>query len=230
MILREGTVDRDVFVANHEQNEYRIPDWINDWIVLDIGAHIGAFSYTCIQRGARHVYAYEPDSGNYTVAEQNLREFANSVTLSELAVWGSGPIKHWPLKLTAYGTLGTTVNTGGGSVVFGQGTQPVKSIQFDDAIQLALTNHDTDMVDLVKMDCEGSEWPILFTSKSLGHIRQIVGEFHEGILPFALRGRIQYKVDDLARLLEHHNFTVRYERHGTIEEGLGLFIAERNSL
>ena len=213
MILREGTVDRDVFTANHEQNEYRIPDNIHNWLVIDIGAHIGAFTYTCIQRGAKHVYAYEPDSQNYIVADQNLRDFGEKVTLTKLAVWGSGPIKYWPLRLSTYGMLGTTINTGGCSVVYGQGVEEVAAIEFDDAIQVALATHGRKYIDLVKMDCEGSEWPILFTSKKLAKIKHIVGEFHEGILPFSLRGRIEFGVNDLVDELEKHNFAVYYERH-----------------
>lgn len=231
MILRPGTVDLDVYVANHEQNEYRIPDKIDDWLVIDIGAHIGAFTYTCIQRGAKHVYAFEPDSGNYGIADQNLRPFEDKVTLAKLAVWGSGNLlKNWPLYLTPYGMLGTTINTGGGSLVFGEGTQAVAAIEFDDVIKLALSNHDHKWIDLVKMDCEGSEWPILFTSKKLDRIKQIVGEFHEGILPFTLHSKIHYTVDDLIKLLESHHFTVKYERHGPLEQGLGLFIAEREDM
>lgn len=230
MILREGTVDKDVYVANHEHNEYRIPDRLDNWVVIDIGAHIGAFTYTCIQRGAKHVYAYEPDPQNHSVADQNLRGFGEQVTLSKLAVWGTGPVKYWPLRLSGYGMLGTTINTGGCSVVFGQGIETVAAIDFDDAIMLALDWHETDRIDLIKMDCEGSEWPILFTSKKLDKIKRIVGEFHEGILPFSLRGRIQYGVNDLVELLEKHDFSVQYERHGTLEEGLGLFFAQRKEL
>ena len=48
MILRPGTSDRDVFIANYEQNEYRLPSDMQGQVVIDIGAHIGAFTYTVL--------------------------------------------------------------------------------------------------------------------------------------------------------------------------------------
>jgi hypothetical protein len=34
-------------------------------------------------------------------------------------------------------------------------------------------------VRLLKMDCEGSEWPLLYTSSELDRVQAVCGEYHE---------------------------------------------------
>lgn len=227
MILRPGTVDRDVFVANHEQNEYDLPERIDDWVVIDGGAHIGSFSYTCLTRGAQHVFSFEPENHNYTICKQNLAEFALRSTVSRLALWGNGLIGPRQLKISEWGMLGTTLNTGGGSLVYGEGIQNVYRVALDDIINLARVNCQVREIDLLKLDVEGSEWPILFGSDKLNQIKRIVGEFHEGTLPFKVKGQSTFTMEDLIERLTQLGFQVESRRHGSPEEGLGLFSAER---
>jgi len=64
---------------------------------------------------------------------------------------------------------------GNGSMgkVFEGGEIEVKSIRLDDVLE----KHET--VRLIKIDVEGSEYEILFTSKKLERVKVITGEFHE---------------------------------------------------
>jgi len=96
----------------------------------------------------------------------------------------------------------------------------------------------------VKLDCEGAEWPVLLTSRRLGLIREICGEFHEiggqfleinenrlSEQPvFSLGDRREFTIDALVEHLEDAGFSVNYRRHkrptGALE-GLGLFFATR---
>jgi hypothetical protein len=71
-------------------------------------------------------------------------------------------------------------------------------------------------VKLLKLDCEGSEFPILFTSRELHRVEEIVGEVHEiGQESMALLhpgalvpGYGEYRVRDLVAALEAHGFAV----------------------
>ena len=87
-------------------------------------------------------------------------------------------------------------------------------------------------IDLVKIDCEGAEFPILLTSKLLARFDRIVGEYHElrASLPAHVRvpGCDQFTVEVLADTLQRSGFTVTWQRQATAKYGdLGLFFAER---
>src|ERR1041385_2348316 len=55
--------------------------------------------------------------------------------------------------------LGGVANPGSVSVIWG-GREPVPKLAFDEIVDLA-TNHGEKQVRLLKLDCEGAEWPIL---------------------------------------------------------------------
>jgi hypothetical protein len=134
------------------------------------------------------------------------------------------------------------LNTGGGSVIFGAG-EPVEKIAFDEIVD-ALTNQGKKRIRMLKLDCEGAEWPILLTSQRLHLIDEICGEFHElgGEFPEINEGRgsshsifcigeePKFTIKRLVTHLEAAGFTVTFRRHirpnGDLE-GLGLFFASR---
>jgi len=123
------------------------------------------------------------------------------------------------------------------------GSEPVPKIAFDEIVD-RVTNRGERQVRLLKLDCEGAEWPILLTSQRLGLIREICGEFHEiggQFLEigedraakdpvFSLQDSAKYTIGDLVAHLEASGFAVAYRRHrrpdGTLQ-GLGLFFATR---
>ena len=94
---------------------------------------------------------------------------------------------------------------------------------------------------LLKLDCEGAEWPILLTSRRLHLIDEIVGEFHEIGGPFLeigeerpaarrvpLRSRSRVHDRRARRCLRDAGFGVTCRRHRRPDgalEGLGLFFA-----
>ena len=121
--------------------------------------------------------------------------------------------------------------------------EPVRKIALDDVVD-SLTNAGERRIRLLKLDCEGAEWPILLTSRRLHVIDEIVGEFHEiggrfleisedrpsGQQVFRVDGLATFTIDDLVGFLGDAGFHVTYRRHrrpdGTLE-GLGLFFARR---
>ena len=90
-------------------------------------------------------------------------------------------------------------------------------------------------IDVLKIDCEGAEFPILLTSRLLDRIDRIVGEYHELRAQLSSHVRIpgydEFSVEGLAAGLERAGFTVTWERQATAQFGdLGLFFAERRYL
>ena len=227
-VFRSGTSDEAVFRAVVEKNEYELPEKISAKdVIIDIGAHIGTYSYACLARGARRVEAYEPESENFRLASHNLREFSGRVRLHKLAVWRSDRHPE-PLPYSGYVHAETHVNTGGGTVLTHWEQSPrherkelVPSTSLDEILRRFKEVH------LLKLDCEGSEWPILFTSRLLGRVRKLCGEFHEfrEIPTIAwVAGYRRYTRKELAAFLEARYKTVRTDFNAA--SGLGHFWAE----
>jgi FkbM family methyltransferase len=184
--FRDGTLDRTIFNIVVLFNEYRLPDsFAAGDIVIDIGAHIGSFAHAVLSRGCENVTCIEADDKNFEIAAQNLASSIESrhVKLVRGAAWRSDGntdqlrFDGYHAFTESYPGLEGIVNTGNGSVVWGSG-EPVAKIAFDEIVD-RVTNHGEHRVRLLKLDCEGAEWPILLTSQRLGLIDEICGEFHE---------------------------------------------------
>ncbi|HET6861681.1 MAG TPA: FkbM family methyltransferase [Pyrinomonadaceae bacterium] len=248
--FRPGTLDRAIFNGVVYLNEYQLPSLFGlDDVVIDIGTHIGSFAHAAASRGCHHVYSVEPDAANLEIASQNLRSYiANGdVKLLRGAVWRSDSNDD-QLRFDGYHAfpnshveLAGILNTGNGSVIWGVGN-PVEKIAFDDLVDMA-TNSRRRRIRLLKLDCEGAEWPILLTSQRLHFIDEICGEFHEiggeyleisegrevGEPIFRYAGA-SLTINLLIKCLIDAGFRVDYQRHrrpsGALE-GLGLFFARR---
>lgn len=226
MRFREGTWDKDIFNAVYRRNEYRLPQTVpGNWSVLDVGMHIGAFSMLALDRGAGWVVGFEAVPANFQVASENLRAYGERFSGHCEAVWRSD-IECDFLEFTEGEEK---ENTGGYTCLGGSSKNRVPCVPFDNVI-LGMSH-----VDLVKLDCEGSEWPILLTSKQLGLIDRIVGEFHEYggkfsnlIIPdnACVNGAKFYTKEVLVNHLERAGFKVKTERNPDNQK-IGLFWAER---
>jgi FkbM family methyltransferase len=251
--FRNGTLDRAIFNGVVVFNEYRLPDsFAPGDIVIDVGAHIGSFAQAVLSRGCRKVYCIEADRSNFEIAAQYLRPSIENGTVQLVrgAAWRSDRNTdelyfdgYHPFPKSFTGMEGI-LNTGNGSVVWGRG-EPVAKAAFDEIVDL-VTNHGEHRVRLLKLDCEGAEWPILLTSQRLGLIDEICGEFHEiggqfleigedrpAQQPvFSFENADKFTIDVLVDYLTDAGFTVTWRRHtrptGSFE-GLGLFFATRGA-
>lgn len=230
--FRENTLESLIFDIVAVQNEYRLPDAFDpDDIVVDIGAHIGSFSYSVLQRGVKHVYAFEAERSNYERVVHNLRDFADRVTIANKAVWRSD------IAVDYLSFLGSPDdgNTGGGGVMVPSTTVKVAAIAFDELIR-QVTQDGKRRIRMLKIDCEGAEYPILLTATSLAQIDCICGEFHElgsdlhlNEIPEHARvaGYDQFSIQVLVDLLEREGFHVVFEP--SADPYMGLFFARRNT-
>lgn len=222
--LRPGTNDAVIYDSVVTRNEYRLPTrLIRDSVVIDIGAHAGMFSHLALERGAGTVYAFEPEPANYNQAVRNLAAFSGRVHLAKRAVWRSdvpaGPLHFWRSEDPA--------NAGGGTVIWESDGPLVESVPFDEVVTAIGAR-----INLLKIDCEGAEFPILLTSKRLAAVDRIVGEYHELRAEPAPHARVpgcaQFTIDGLVNVLKQAGFVVSLEPQATGNFGeLGLFFADR---
>lgn len=190
-LVREGTFDASIVHMVYDNDEYQLPTAPSERAaVLDIGAHIGAFSMLAAQRGYL-VHAYEANLLNYQLLVTNTQP--SSVILPFFAaVIGCHPQE----TTTLYRVPMTFVrdqhmdNTGGMAAHPVQTSATanewhtaselyVPSLSFDAAMQNLLTTINPEYI-VVKMDCEGAEDAIFCTSSMIAHADLILAEYHLG--------------------------------------------------
>ena len=127
-------------------------------LVIDIGAHVGMFSFYALENGAKRVIAVEPDPLNYFVLCANIK----ALGLEDLVI---------PLNLAVAPTSWDRIpiydlgrgNSGQRSTFF-KATQARKlsgkawTIELAKLIEFATAYHQE--VDYIKLDVEGMEWAI----------------------------------------------------------------------
>ena len=254
--FRPSTMDQPIFNGVVLLNEYDLPvRFAPSDILIDIGAHIGSFAEAALSRGCENIFCIEPDRANFEIAEVNLNQQIEQgfVKIVCGAAWRSDQNNdelyfdgYHPFP-NSYPGMSAIINTGNGSVIwpFSTNATAVTKLAFDEIVGL-VTNHGEKRVRLLKLDCEGAEWPILLTSQRLDLIDEICGEFHEiggqfleisedrlSKEPvFSYDGSAKFTIDLLVTYLNNLGFSVTYSRHrrpaGELE-GLGLFFARRIS-
>lgn len=140
-------------------------------VIIDIGANIGAF--TALARETHtdaKIYSFEPQPENAAMFEQHIFP-DNDTRLYRSAVYGtnrpSGLINHIPGNMGAWSTTAEP-----------QENQRLDTVCFRHFLKTL------DRVDILKLDCEGSEEDILLslTEAELRKIKYIVGEFHPTLI------------------------------------------------
>lgn len=145
-------------------------------IVMDIGAHIGAFTLlaaTAARDGK--VYSVEPADANFALLEENLRvNGIKNAVAHRVALSGSEGTKKLFLSKE---------NTGGGSFYdsFSLFGSPAGSVDVPGVtLSKFMEKNGIDRVDFMKIDCEGAEYEILMGGghETLAKVRRIAMEYH----------------------------------------------------
>ncbi len=137
-------------------------------VVLDLGANCGAFSLYAAWRGARRVVCYEPEPDNVEALRRNLE--ANA---------GHTPGVRFDVRAMAVHAATGPVRIAGGqsaAQVVDEGGRPVEARSLADVFAA----DDLGEVDFLKLDVEGSEYPIFegATPALVARCRHIAMEFH----------------------------------------------------
>ena len=186
------------------------------WKIVDIGAGIGEFTiFALLGYPKNFVYAFEPYPQSFNLIKDNLT--ANGITNAQV----------FPEAIGAEtGTLVLDLSNGEplqiqsfkpGTYSIQKGVLEVPSFSLEDAFNHIGLEH----YDLLKLDCEGAEYEILFhTSTSiLGRVERLVMEYHNNV--------VTYSHQDMVEFLRNMGFMVRtYPNY--VHSNLGYLYAHRH--
>jgi len=132
------------------------PPSIEGATVIDVGANIGCFSLACAERGASSLHCHEADPVTASICRQNLSGL-DGVTVEPVAVWG-GAIPP-EIRFSRH----SPDDSGIGTMVFDDGGrgEVVPTIDIDDVLTSTCDVHGGNIT-ILKMDCEGAEYPIIY--------------------------------------------------------------------
>ena len=135
-----------------------------DAVVLDVGAHVGAFAASAARSAPGVVvYAFEPAPDNFALLSSNMvRNGLSNVRLAQCAVTGGGGVRQ---LLVADSPAECSLHI----VKPGAVPLPVPSTTLAEIIE----THSIETIDLLKMDCEGAEYEILEAAASQGALRRV---------------------------------------------------------
>ena len=206
------------------ENGYKIKDEFEpNEVVVDIGMHIGCFSKLALDNQCWHLLGFEPKLDNFKMAEKNLKDYMDGECyIYHKGVWRSDT----PKTKLHLGNRRLNIDNGGYDT-FASSGEEVDSISLDDIIRQC------GKIDLLKIDCEGVEFPILLTSKLLNTdtVYSIAGEYHEiggnwdtlKIPEIAkIDGYFKFTIDELKEFFESKGYNFEYNRNRN-ERKIGYF-------
>ena len=168
------------------------------WSIIDIGAGIGEFPlYTLQGHPTNIVYAFEPFPESFDFLQTNVKlNNAPSIKGYREAIGAESGT----LTLNLMGDplqISTEIKSSS------QETVTVPSLSLKDAFQSLRLHH----CNLLKLDCEGAEYPILFNAPAavFDSIDNIVMEYHDGVQA--------HDHHQLAEFLESKGFSVKTYRN-----------------
>jgi FkbM family methyltransferase len=210
-VEQDLVVVRDIFLGDAYKTALLSGDAFN--VVIDVGAHIGTFAalwhaknpkatIVCVEACAENIPALRKNVGTFATVihaactyEKRLLGLLNAVRPHCESTGGSIVV---PLDEIdrALGQAGYH---------YRRDTRPLAAITLEEIMARLGVDH----IDLLKLDCEGSEIDILANTPSRERIRFVVGEYHDRAAWDAFR----------ARVLPHWDYGHMYAD----ETGRGLF-------
>lgn len=184
------------------------------WTIVDIGGGIGDFSIFAARRDpSNQVYAFEPFPGSFALLQGNLsRNRITNVRAFQEAVWSNrGSLA---LDTSAGEPVQFISREPEGQEVDGKVIVPCASLAE------IFERLGVQRCDLLKIDAEGAEHPILFSAPeaTLAKIQRIVMEYHDAITP--------HTHADLVEFLQGHGYRVTTVQN-VVHPELGYLYAER---
>ncbi|MBI3861039.1 MAG: FkbM family methyltransferase [Planctomycetia bacterium] len=187
--VRSDNIEQDLVVVKDifEQDAYRTCLLSNNAgpqeVVVDIGAHIGTFARLWHRKNPQaRIICVEACPENLEVLRANVGDFAQVVHAA---------CTYETAELMLLNAVRPGCESTGGSVVVPKSERefsPLRQegyVYWDDFRELPrvtleelMSRFGLEQINILKLDCEGSEYSILGNTPSLDRIRIIVGEFH----------------------------------------------------
>jgi len=165
LYYREGTLEDAVF---SDQSAYSSLDIKSSDVVLDVGAHIGAFAN--FARVADRIFCYEAEFSNYELLCHNIAVIGFHQVVAQHAAVVNSDYQHSQVMLF----LGKTRRTTSSSLlpIKGRISIPVPAAKFSDILSQCAPN-------VIKIDIEGGEYCLLPELLWLpDFVRELAIEFH----------------------------------------------------
>lgn len=191
--IEDSPTLEEIFCDNYKVIEKQV-NLKTDDIIIDIGANIGAFSILFAKLlPFIKVYAIEPVAETYIELCKNIKlnNLTNVIPINS-SISGGRKIDH-----IVYSPFGS----GGASSYVTTDIKTLRETYIScltlDELMISLN---ITTCKLLKIDCEGAEYDILYNSKLLNQINYLVGEFHEN----SLLRQMGYLPDKLAQFCSLH--------------------------
>lgn len=180
-VLEDGIVIGDVY-ENDAYSVTHLP--LPSEIVVDVGAHIGCFAARWRRRNpAARILCVEACPENLAALRANVGAFAEVVGAACTYEPGAVALLNavWPGCVTTGGsrvvpadTLAEQPAEKAGRTEWWPDPRPLAKVTLEELMEQFRLDH----IDVLKLDCEGSEFSILESTTSLDRIGLIVGEYH----------------------------------------------------
>ncbi len=173
-------VFKEIFMEDFYETEKLLFHVPSKAIIVDIGANVGFFSFLmAAKRKDAVIYAYEPMENNFQQFNSNLKlnkEKGIKILAERKAVTGK-EVKSIKLFFDAV-NQDTVISS-----VYEDFSEKNTQMTEIEAISLAaiIEQHKLPVIDILKLDCEGSEYPILYDSPETiwPYIKCLCIEVHE---------------------------------------------------
>ena len=207
--------DESVFNEVFLLKDYKIVDHAikSAGNIIDIGGHVGMFSiYAKIVNPNARIVAFEPNAENFKELKANLKKnHINDVKCKNVAVSG---------KIGA-AILNVSEDSHNHSIVFEKDSKSTSSVNTTTLEKIAtpILNHNPH-IDLVKMDCEGSEFDI-FENTPVDILKKIKTFYIEYHLYKSC-----FNLDNIISKLKMAGFSVK-KTVSPYDKRMGFVFAER---
>ena len=180
--------------------------------VIDVGGYIGETALFFAQRGARRVFCVEPTPDNFRLLEQNISQssFKDKIVIIRAAILDKdGSVEFYMNNQRPSDNHVANYHDFMKSHTRSDLKYNVQAMSFQSLLEYT----GLEEVDVVKLDCEGSEYDILLGTPDsvLKRVRKYIIEYHNG-------------PDVLVKRLDELGYKVRGKFRGG---AVGLLYAER---
>jgi FkbM family methyltransferase len=193
----------EIFI--HNEYEFDNKSVVGDGdVVLDIGANFGFFACYAVENNAKKIYAVEP----FPTAYENVKKLSEKFPIVPINKAVSSKIDGVTMSLSA-GNSATNCLTDYNNIFNNDGEQIlVDTININDLI-----NSIDSCINLLKIDCEGSELDVFetITSENLNKISKLVIETHSDYIDNFIRNKLiehNFKIKNKGNILFATNSSI----------------------